>query len=183
MTTCTDAGSVPTAPSCTRCARDDDGHPLFGSVAQGAQAGDRVLASLASEDLCVDVTLPLAAPDTVEGLSTVATFTFDAEQTTNNPGRAAARPAPLHTVTRPTGRVTVTCVASVARSQAGDPWAELLPSPVPRSRPQAFMSMRSPPIGMGPPERRRRRDGEQSISSRRGTEGESLWSTEPQHEA
>lgn len=58
---------------------------LFGSNAQGADAGDRVLAAGASETLCFNVTLPLAAPNTVQGLSTTATFAFDAEQTANNP--------------------------------------------------------------------------------------------------
>ena len=86
VTTCTDAGfGVDGTQLYTGVLGTTTVTPLFGSVAQGAQAGDRVLASLASEDLCVNVTLPLAAPDTVEGLSTVATFTFDAEQTTNNP--------------------------------------------------------------------------------------------------
>jgi spore coat-associated protein N len=60
------------------------GTPLFGSNAQGSQPGDRVLAAGASEDLCVNVTLPLSATG-IEGLSTTATFTFDAEQTVNNP--------------------------------------------------------------------------------------------------
>ena len=60
------------------------GTPLFGSNAQGSQPGDRVLAAGASENLCVNVTLPLSATG-VEGLSTTATFTFDAEQTVNNP--------------------------------------------------------------------------------------------------
>jgi predicted ribosomally synthesized peptide with SipW-like signal peptide len=60
------------------------GTPLFGSNAQGSQPGDRVLAAGASENLCVNVTLPLSASG-IEGLSTTATFTFDAEQTVNNP--------------------------------------------------------------------------------------------------
>lgn len=58
---------------------------LFGSNAQGADAGDRVLAAGASETLCFNVTLPLSAPNTVQGLTTTATFAFDAEQTANNP--------------------------------------------------------------------------------------------------
>jgi hypothetical protein len=60
------------------------GTALFGSNAAGAQAGDRVLAAGASEDLCLNVTLPLSATG-IEGLSTTATFVFDAEQTVNNP--------------------------------------------------------------------------------------------------
>ena len=57
---------------------------LIGSVATGANPGDRSLASGASEVLCVNVTLPLAA--TVgQGVTTSATFDFVAEQTANNP--------------------------------------------------------------------------------------------------
>jgi predicted ribosomally synthesized peptide with SipW-like signal peptide len=59
--------------------------PLFGSSAQGTQAGDRVLAAGASEVICVNVTLPLATGNATQGLTTTATFTFDAEQTSNNP--------------------------------------------------------------------------------------------------
>lgn len=58
---------------------------ILGSNAQGAQAGDRVLAAGANEVLCFNVTLPLSATDASQGLSTTATFTFDAEQTANNP--------------------------------------------------------------------------------------------------
>ena len=58
---------------------------LFGDPTQGAQAGDRVLAAGANEVLCVNVTLPLSATNASQGQSTSATFTFDAEQTVNNP--------------------------------------------------------------------------------------------------
>ena len=58
---------------------------LLGNPATGADAGDRVLASTANENLCFNVTLPPAAPNSAQGLSTTATFTFDAEQTANNP--------------------------------------------------------------------------------------------------
>ena len=57
----------------------------FGNPAQGADDGDRVLAASASEDLCFKVELPLSTPDSFQNASTVATFTFDAEQTANNP--------------------------------------------------------------------------------------------------
>lgn len=57
----------------------------FGSNAQGAQAGDRTLAAAASEVLCFRVALPLAAADALQGLTSAVTFTFDAEQTANNP--------------------------------------------------------------------------------------------------
>jgi hypothetical protein len=57
----------------------------FGSNAQGNQAGDRTLAGTTSETLCFRVTLPLSASTTLQGVTSVATFTFDAEQTVNNP--------------------------------------------------------------------------------------------------
>jgi len=58
---------------------------LFGDKTQGADAGDRTLAPTAGEVLCFHVELPLTAPDTSQGLTTTATFTFYAEQTANNP--------------------------------------------------------------------------------------------------
>jgi hypothetical protein len=57
----------------------------FGSSVQGAQAGDRTLAAGASEVLCFRVSLPLAAPDSLQGATSAAAFTFNAEQTANNP--------------------------------------------------------------------------------------------------
>lgn len=57
----------------------------FGDPAQGADSGDRTLAAAASEVLCFRVSLPLAADDTVQGETSAVTFTFDAEQTANNP--------------------------------------------------------------------------------------------------
>lgn len=58
---------------------------LFGSAVQGAQAGDRVLPAGVNELFCMNVTLPLAATNAAQGQTTTATFTFDAEQTSNNP--------------------------------------------------------------------------------------------------
>ncbi|MEM9615902.1 MAG: TasA family protein [Actinomycetota bacterium] len=58
---------------------------VLGSNAQGADTGDRVLAAGANEILCFNVTLPLSTGNSAEGLSTTATFTFDGEQTANNP--------------------------------------------------------------------------------------------------
>ena len=57
----------------------------FGSSTQGANAGDRNLAAGASEVLCFRVSLPLSTGNTFQGASSAATFTFDAEQTANNP--------------------------------------------------------------------------------------------------
>lgn len=57
----------------------------IGSPTQGAQTGDRTLAGGASEVLCFRVSLPLTAGNTLQGATSDATFTFDAEQTANNP--------------------------------------------------------------------------------------------------
>jgi hypothetical protein len=57
----------------------------IGSSAQGANAGDRNLAAGASEVLCFRVSLPLSTGNTFQGVSSAVTFTFDAEQTANNP--------------------------------------------------------------------------------------------------
>ncbi|MDH3706530.1 MAG: CalY family protein [Acidimicrobiia bacterium] len=59
--------------------------PVFGDTTPGADVGDRVLAAAGSEVLCLNVALPLATSDVTEGLATTATFTFDGEQTVNNP--------------------------------------------------------------------------------------------------
>jgi hypothetical protein len=56
-----------------------------GNPAQGANAGDRNLAAGANEALCFRVSLPLSTGNGLQGATSVATFTFDAEQTANNP--------------------------------------------------------------------------------------------------
>ena len=58
---------------------------LVGDPTQGSQAGDRTLNAAASEVLCFYVSLPLAATNAVQGATSVTTFTFAAEQTSNNP--------------------------------------------------------------------------------------------------
>jgi hypothetical protein len=73
---------------------DFDGNVLYdgsldlgyiGDPTPGPQAGDRTITVAAgSEVLCFRVTLPSGATGP-EGASTTATFTFDAEQTKNNP--------------------------------------------------------------------------------------------------
>jgi hypothetical protein len=84
--------------TCTNAGFDTDGAILYGpdvlgsttgvnvigDPAQGAQAGDRVLAAAASEVLCFNVLLP-SDVTTGEGLTTTATLDFIAEQTQNNP--------------------------------------------------------------------------------------------------
>jgi hypothetical protein len=57
----------------------------IGSPTQGDQAGDRTLTAATSEDLCFQVGLPLATGNALQGASSDVTFTFDAEQTANNP--------------------------------------------------------------------------------------------------
>ncbi|WP_460866403.1 TasA family protein [Nocardioides pakistanensis] len=56
----------------------------FGDPTQGAQAGDRVLAAAAAENLEFKVTLPIAADNALQGKTVTATFDFAAEQTKNN---------------------------------------------------------------------------------------------------
>ena len=58
---------------------------VVGSPTQGAQAGDRTLASAAREVLCFRVELPSSTGNAYQGLTTTATFAFQAEQTVNNP--------------------------------------------------------------------------------------------------
>jgi spore coat-associated protein N len=57
----------------------------FGSNAAGAQAGDRTLNAAASETLCFRAVLPIGTGNAFQGATTTTTFTFDAEQTANNP--------------------------------------------------------------------------------------------------
>ena len=57
----------------------------LGSSAPGAQAGDRNVAAAASDSLCFSWSFPLASGNTYQGATTTTTFTFDAEQTANNP--------------------------------------------------------------------------------------------------
>ena len=47
--------------------------------------GDRVLAASGTEDLCFAVVLPNTAANSLQSLSNTETFTFDSEQTANNP--------------------------------------------------------------------------------------------------
>lgn len=58
---------------------------ILGDATQGAQAGDRPLGVGSNEILCFRVNLPLSTGNTFKLATTTATFTFDAEQTANNP--------------------------------------------------------------------------------------------------
>jgi len=57
---------------------------VIGNPTSGADAGDRALAASANEVLCFNVSLPLAATNAAQGLTTTATLAFVAEQTKNN---------------------------------------------------------------------------------------------------
>jgi len=58
---------------------------FFGDPTLGGQAGDRTLASLASERLRFKTRLPLDTDDSYQGTTCTVAFVFDAEQTANNP--------------------------------------------------------------------------------------------------
>jgi predicted ribosomally synthesized peptide with SipW-like signal peptide len=57
----------------------------FGSSAPGAQAGDRTLNAGTNETLCFRVSLPSGTGNAYQSATATTTFTFDAEQTANNP--------------------------------------------------------------------------------------------------
>lgn len=61
------------------------GSAAMGSNAQGAQAGDRNVLAGATDVLCFVWAFPLSSGNAYQGAATSATFTFDAEQTANNP--------------------------------------------------------------------------------------------------
>lgn len=87
VTTCSNAGFTVdgTVVYATGDLGSTGGMNVIGDPTQGAQAGDRSLAAAASEVLCFNVSLPLSSGNTFQNLSTTATFTFQAEQTRNNP--------------------------------------------------------------------------------------------------
>ena len=57
---------------------------MIGNPAQGAQAGDRTLNVGANETLCFQVSMPSTIPNSYHSITDTVTFTFQAEQTTNN---------------------------------------------------------------------------------------------------
>jgi spore coat-associated protein N len=58
---------------------------VIGDPAPGPQPGDRTLAAGTNEVLCFNVSLPSGAGNQYQNATTTATFTFNAEQTKNNP--------------------------------------------------------------------------------------------------
>lgn len=87
VTTCTAAGfgATGTLVYTNGVLGSTGGTKVIGDAATGAQAGDRTLASLSNETLCVLVSLPTATGNTFQGKTTTATLRFDSEQTANNP--------------------------------------------------------------------------------------------------
>ncbi len=82
VTTCTTAGF---GASGTQVYSGTLTSALFGDPTQGQQAGDRMLNAGTNEVLCFQATLPFTATNTYQGATTTTTFTFQAEQTANNP--------------------------------------------------------------------------------------------------
>lgn len=60
------------------------GLDVVGDPTQGADSGDQALAASAAQRLCFLVELPLSTSNSFQGLTTNATFAFQAEQTANN---------------------------------------------------------------------------------------------------
>jgi hypothetical protein len=87
VTTCTNAGfgASGTVIYATNDLGSTTGVNVVGNPAQGSHSGDRSLASAANEALCFNVSLPLSASSTLQGLTSTATLAFAAEQTVNNP--------------------------------------------------------------------------------------------------
>lgn len=61
------------------------GSAAIGSNNPGNQAGDRTLDAASNEVLCFRAVLPAGTGNAFQNATTTATFTFDAEQTANNP--------------------------------------------------------------------------------------------------
>jgi len=58
---------------------------MVGDPTQGNQAGDRTLAAGTSETLCFKASLPIGTGNAYQAATSTYTFTFQAEQTANNP--------------------------------------------------------------------------------------------------
>ena len=77
------AGSC-AAPGATLYSGSLDG-AAFGDATQGDDTGDRAVAASGNDPLCFSWSFPGTSGNTYQLASTTATFTFDAEQTANNP--------------------------------------------------------------------------------------------------
>ena len=58
---------------------------MVGDPTAGSQAGDRTLAAASDETLCFKASLPFGTANAFQGAASTYTFTFNAEQTANNP--------------------------------------------------------------------------------------------------
>ena len=58
---------------------------MVGDPTQGNQAGDRTLAAGTNETLCFKASLPIGTGNAFQGAASTYTFTFNSEQTANNP--------------------------------------------------------------------------------------------------
>jgi hypothetical protein len=84
VTTCTNAAYAADGSTLYSGDLDSSAGKLIGDSTTGADSGDRTLAASASEVLCFHASLPGSTSDSFQGATTTATFTFAAEQTTNN---------------------------------------------------------------------------------------------------
>lgn len=85
VATCTNAAYAATGTVEYSGDLDSATGKLVGDATTGPDPGDRVLVAATSEVLCFHVSLPLLTTSAFQGATTTATFTFDAEQTKNNP--------------------------------------------------------------------------------------------------
>ncbi len=82
MTLLVEVGACPSAEATIYTGPLSDA--LFGSVITGADTGDRLISAGATETLCFTWGFPIASGNAFQDAATSTTFTFDAEQTTNN---------------------------------------------------------------------------------------------------
>jgi spore coat-associated protein N len=82
VTTCTNAGFGLSGTSIYSGALAS---AAVGDPTPGGQSGDRTLNASANEVLCFNASLPIGTGDAYQNATTTATFTFQGEQTANNP--------------------------------------------------------------------------------------------------
>ena len=86
VSTCTNSGfSLSGSSLYSGILGSTGGIDLIGDSAPGAQTGDRILNGGASENLCLQVSLPLSVGNLLQGLTDTASLEFVAEQVANNP--------------------------------------------------------------------------------------------------
>lgn len=85
VTTCTNSGFSASGASLYAGALASTGTiNVIGDPTAGAHSGDRTLNSVVFEVLCFQAELPASTGNAFQNATTTATFTFNAEQTTNN---------------------------------------------------------------------------------------------------